>query len=568
MADISTVNLGEGTDSPKQARADLLEAVNRVNLLTRSIDATNSSLVLVSNNLTITGNSTVDGNLTVDGTLSLGNAGNAGQVLTSQGAGLPLTWSTITSGDKYKTSSTTNLTLDATSPKNLVVDTGLSLTAGEAIVVAHDSTHYFNGTVQSYDSNTGNLAFVNASQVGTGSFATWTVNLTGATGSQGNPGNPGTNGTNGATWYNGTSVPSAGLGANNDYYINTTNGNYYQKQTGTWTLLGNLTGVAGAAGSKWFTGSGVPSNGTGIDGDFYLNSANGDYYSKASGAWSLQGNLRGTAGAAGTVWYNGAGAPSAGTGVNNDYYVNTSNGDYYQKQTGTWTLLGNLTGPAGSGGSGSSTIFNNTSRYQAITTTGQGVTIISSASVKTGISWTRATTTLTLTDPGHGRSVGERAIIRNVHVGEIDGLITAVTTNTFNIACTDTGATSGSAGAYSMGFTFAYNGTAGAYTGGTVTAPANCDCVLLAVRMHVAANLRAGTTFNLTVPKGNINGAGPHTSMDDISVPIQQVRQDGNSLSAVGATISTNTAVAGDFATYQWAALSSVAVGLHFTANF
>jgi hypothetical protein len=119
-----------------------------------------------------------------------------------------------------------------------------------------------------------------------------------------------------------------------------------------------------------------------------------------------------------------------------------------------------------------------------------------------------------------------------------------------------------------MGFTFAFNASAGSITGGTITAPANCDCVLLAIRMHLAANTRSATTFNLTVPKGNVNGTGPHTGMDDVSIPIQQVRQDGNSLSAVGATISTNTGVPGDYGTYQWAALPAVTTGIHITANF
>ena len=45
----------------------------------------------------------------------------------------------------------------------------------------------------------------------------------------------------------------------------------------------------------------------------------------------------GAAGAAGSVWFNGAGAPSAGTGTNGDYYLNTTNGDVYQKAGGSWT---------------------------------------------------------------------------------------------------------------------------------------------------------------------------------------------------------------------------------------
>ena len=45
------------------------------------------------------------------------------------------------------------------------------------------------------------------------------------------------------------------------------------------------TGSTGAAGSVWYSGSGVPSAGTGVNGDFYLNTANGDVYQKAGGSW-------------------------------------------------------------------------------------------------------------------------------------------------------------------------------------------------------------------------------------------------------------------------------------------
>ena len=68
------------------------------------------------------------------------------------------------------------------------------------------------------------------------------------------------------------------------------------------------------------------------------------------------------------------------------------------------------------------------------------------------------------------------------------------------------------------------------------------------------------------MPKGNLNGAGGDTSMDDIFIPIQQVRQDGNSLVAVGNTITTD--IAGDFGTFQFAALPASATGIHILASF
>ena len=75
-------------------------------------------------------------------------------------------------------------------------------------------------------------------------------------------------------------------------------------------------------------------------------------YSGAKGLRGYDGRdgtngTNGTNGAAGSQIYTAIGAPLAGTGVNSDWYLNTSNGDYYLKGSGTWTLKGNLTGPQG-----------------------------------------------------------------------------------------------------------------------------------------------------------------------------------------------------------------------------
>jgi hypothetical protein len=42
----------------------------------------------------------------------------------------------------------------------------------------------------------------------------------------------------------------------------------------------------GGASQRWYTGSRVPSNSLGNDGDFYLRSSTGDLYQKASGSWT------------------------------------------------------------------------------------------------------------------------------------------------------------------------------------------------------------------------------------------------------------------------------------------
>ena len=194
------------------------------------------------------------------------------------------------------------------------------------------------------------------------------------------PQGPSGSGSPGATWYNGAGAPSAGTGVNGDYYLNTATGDVYAKAAGAWgSAVGSIkgaagatgatgaTGSAGAAGSVWYSGSGAPSAGTGLNGDSYLNTATGDVYTKAAGAWgSAVGSIKGAtgatgstgatgaagaAGAAGSAWYSGSGVPSAGSGVNGDYYLNTANGDVYAKAAGAWgSAIGNLTGPSGGAG--------------------------------------------------------------------------------------------------------------------------------------------------------------------------------------------------------------------------
>lgn len=153
------------------------------------------------------------------------------------------------------------------------------------------------------------------------------------------------------------------VGVPNGYWINRTDLSFgefvWNNGTTTWDESGTA-GPPGTDGSLWYNSSGAPAGGTGVVGDWALDTAAGaglgDVYEKTGVAtWTLRGNIRGAsgaAGAAGSVWRDGAGAPAGGLGLVGDFYLNTSNGDYYEKTgASTWTLRGNLTGPAGTAGS-------------------------------------------------------------------------------------------------------------------------------------------------------------------------------------------------------------------------
>ena len=91
-----------------------------------------------------------------------------------------------------------------------------------------------------------------------GTLQQWLASLVGAAGANGtngtngangSNGTNGTNGTNGATWYQGSSAPSSGTGANGDFYLNSTTGDVSQKSSGSWSVVANLKGPAGAGSS-------------------------------------------------------------------------------------------------------------------------------------------------------------------------------------------------------------------------------------------------------------------------------------------------------------------------------
>lgn len=87
---------------------------------------------------------------------------------------------------------------------------------------------------------------------------------------------------------------------------------------GYWlkTSGGVVVWAAGPTGGEaWFTGAGAPAGATGVVGDFYLDSNNGDYYEKtATTTWTLRGNLRGPAGATGPTGSTGATGPAGPAG--------------------------------------------------------------------------------------------------------------------------------------------------------------------------------------------------------------------------------------------------------------
>ncbi len=213
--------------------------------------------------------------------------------------------------------------------------------------------------------------------------------VNGINGTNGSNGTNGTNGTNGSSLLNGAAAPHVAIGAVGDFYIDTTTSTLYGPKTAsTWpagiSLKGSdgVDGTNGTNGNGLLNGVGLPGASTGVDGDFYLNTATTTLYGpKAAGAWpsigvSLVGSAgtngangtngsngtNGTNGTNGNTILNGSGSPSAGTGGNGDFYIDTATTTLYgPKAAGAWPGTGvSLIGSGGSGSGNGNTLLNGT----------------------------------------------------------------------------------------------------------------------------------------------------------------------------------------------------------------
>ena len=118
-------------------------------------------------------------------------------------------------------------------------------------------------------------------------------------------------------------------------------------------------GAPGADGKSVLNGTGAPSNGTGNNGDFYIDTVTDTIYGpKAAGVWPTPGTSlvgpQGPPGDDGLSVLNGAGDPTSGDGVDGDFWINTTT-DYIfgPKAGGVWPTPGtSLVGPQGPPGPG------------------------------------------------------------------------------------------------------------------------------------------------------------------------------------------------------------------------
>ncbi|WP_173021617.1 collagen-like protein, partial [Lewinella sp. W8] len=171
-------------------------------------------------------------------------------------------------------------------------------------------------------------------------------------------------GTNGSKWYVGSGIPSAGLGDDGDFYLQTDPtgpGDVYEKQSGSWvfqyTLELNGVGPAGDDGNEWTVSNSVPSVGETV-GDLHLQTADdspgvaGDIWRYNGTTWVIVHNIQGTPGAQGergATWTISTTSPAFVANVN-DLHLQTEDdgsgdkGDIWKYNGTVWQPAGNIAG--------------------------------------------------------------------------------------------------------------------------------------------------------------------------------------------------------------------------------
>jgi uncharacterized repeat protein (TIGR02543 family) len=168
-----------------------------------------------------------------------------------------------------------------------------------------------------------------------------------ATGPAGTDGTDGTNGTDGKDGENGQDGTN-GIDGNTPYIGD--NGNWWIGTIDTEIPATGANGQDGAKGDKgdkgdngqdgatWLSGTGIPAEATGKNGDFYIDTATWSVYAKANGAWSLEGSIKGTDGSNGN---NGTDGDTPYIGGNGNWWIGDFDTEVLAKATYTITFNSN-----------------------------------------------------------------------------------------------------------------------------------------------------------------------------------------------------------------------------------
>jgi len=140
---------------------------------------------------------------------------------------------------------------------------------------------------------------------------------------------------------------------------------------------------------------------------------------------------------------------------------------------------------------------------------------MSSGTLFGGLSWTRSGTTLTVTSTAHGLTTGDYVVLRGFNVDYFHVSITSTGANTFTCTVTDTGATSGTAGAYIP----VLNASTISDSAIEIEAPSAGNVQLISMQVYIDNSETNPKSF--TVPANALtNGAGGNSSLTSRIPPV------------------------------------------------
>ena len=204
------------------------------------------------------------------------------------------------------------------------VSTNLSFNTNDFVklIATASPTNYVYGRVVSYNKSTGVMIITPLTNVGSGTFTSWTVQLTGQNATSGTSGSSGTTGTSGSSGTSGTNSTSGTAGSSATSGSSGTSATSGSSGTsGTTGSLGT-SGVNGGTGPIGTTGPQGPIGGSGSTGSSGTSGATGP-----QGPQGPQGGT-GPTGPPGPTGPQGAAGPQGPTGTSASYNQSLNQGDY------------------------------------------------------------------------------------------------------------------------------------------------------------------------------------------------------------------------------------------------
>jgi hypothetical protein len=402
------------------------------------------------------------------------------------------------------------------------------------VSVYNNSVGLFVGLVTAYNSGTGSMTILCSYEIGSGNpYSVWNVNLQGYTGISGSSGTSGVNGSSGTSGSNGSSGTSGTSGSSGTSGTSGTSGSSGSAGTsgaqgiGYYGLTSTTSNIIVGSGSKTWT-TNLSNTQTAFQvGERVRAFAVADHF--------MEGDITAFSGTSLTI--NVTSASNTGNTYASWSFSITGNFGVQGASGSSGTSGVSITGPTGPTGSnasgGSSTIYNTVSRYRTYLSGNAQIWMESSSTVYTGLSWTRSTTTLTITHTSHGRSNGDMIIVRNANADNFNGTITYIDANSFSVATANSGSSSGSSAAYSLGFT----STSVTATGSTITAPSGGDVQLMSM---LISDSMSGT-YTLTTPQSSLNGSGQNDTIYNSYSPVWRVYTSGGATITVASMTLTAT---------------------------